>query len=419
LSDAIRRLLERPGWVRLWPLLREKAERLGGVRGTVVLEAASEEERAAVAGLLGLRELPPETLRLRLGRLDQALRSSRLGVGLEEVLTLQGGPLRDLPAERVRETRRRRELLSAARAHPLLDERPELGAWLDDLEASGLLVRLGRGHEAELLDRAFQVLAALPAEGVPLAVLANEILGSSHALDAGRPEATLVVRALAHTADRAPAGSARERRELWERAGVICDDLTTDVLTLGLELRGSCLLAQTSRAFAAAGEPQRLTLRQLARAELEIEKGIVVHVCENPAIVALAADELGPRSSPLVCTGGFPNAAVRTLLRGLEAAGAELVYHGDFDWPGLQIANTLWGELDLRPWRFGAADYRRAAAGAAEVPKLGGTPAEAVWDAELAPAMAEVGKAIEEEAVAAELLGDLVGGSAGGYHEGS
>ena len=31
--------------------VREKAERLGGVRGTVVLEAASEEERAAVADL--------------------------------------------------------------------------------------------------------------------------------------------------------------------------------------------------------------------------------------------------------------------------------------------------------------------------------------------------------------------------------
>lgn len=405
MSGEVARLLARPQLARLWPLVRAKLERMGGVRGTVVLPGASEEERAAVADLLGLKTLPGENVRIGLAQLDQALLASRLGIGLEPAMENLGGPLRNLPAERATTAALRQQLWSDARAHPVVGERPELLSWLEELEASGLFHRLGGGRE--LLEEALAVLAVLPAEGARLAVLANELLGTSHGLDSGQPTATLVLRALAMLGGEPPPASAAERRQLWERWGVVCDDLTTDVLTLGLRPNGDGLLARWLGAFAEAGEPVRITLRQLAGAEIALPAGEVVSVCENPAVVAVAADELGARSAPLVATGGFPNAAVLALLEKLVAGGAELRYHGDFDWAGLRIANALHRRVPFRPWRFGAADYRWAVETSSDAAALTGPPAEAVWDGELSTTMTEVGRAIEEEAVVGELVGDL------------
>jgi uncharacterized protein (TIGR02679 family) len=91
------------------------------------------------------------------------------------------------------------------------------------------------------------------------------------------------------------------------------------------------------------------------------------------------------------------------LLRLLVAAGAELRYHGDFDWGGIRIGNVLFDRLPVRPWRFDTASYRCASAGHL----LTGTPVAARWDDHLADAMTEAGQAVEEELVLDGLLSDL------------
>ncbi|MGI9148995.1 MAG: DUF2399 domain-containing protein [Chloroflexota bacterium] len=77
----------------------------------------------------------------------------------------------------------------------------------------------------------------------------------------------------------------------------------------------------------------------------------VAYVCENPTVVAEAANALGPRSAPRVCCSGNPAGAATVLLRLLDQAGATLLYHGDFDWPGLTIANSIITPFNAGPWR--------------------------------------------------------------------
>lgn len=411
--------LGRPELRRLFAAARERRERLGRVGGRLTLEGASREERRAVADLLGLATLPGESVQVDLRRLDRALRRSRFDVGLDEALIALGGPLRDLPAERREEHRRWRELWAGAAAHPLLERVPALGRWLEALEGEGLLRRLSGEQEADrLLAGALQVLAALPAlrqgtregsaaEALPLPVLASRALGSSHALDPGRPAATLVLRALAVLAGRPAPAAAAERRQLWEWAGVLPDELSCDVLTLGLAPRGGGAVGEALRLLAGAGEPARFTLRQLLAPGLAFPSELTVRVCENPVVVAAAADRWGAAARPLVCIGGQPNQAARRLLGELAGRGGRLLYHGDFDWAGLRIANGLGESLPLTPWRFTAAHYRSALAAGAEGPPLTGPPADAAWDPELAAAMAAAGTAVEEEAVLEELLEDL------------
>jgi uncharacterized protein (TIGR02679 family) len=415
---ALLDLLARPPLRRLWQAARARLERYGAVRGSVRLDDPDAGERRAVADLLGLRALPPaeRPLRVTLAKLDRTLRASRFGVGLKEALELHGGEVRDLPAERAAEEDAWQRFWHRTRDHPLISCRPELVPWLGDVESTGLYRRLaGKGAEEShtLMDRVLAFLAEILGEegggGVRLAVLASRVLGDSHALDAGHRVPALVLRALARLHDRPLPATAADRRELWALAGVVCDDLSCDVLVLGLAPAGDGLLFHTLREHAAAGEPVRVTLRQLAKSPpVRSPAPGPMFVCENPAVVAVAADRLGRRSPPLVCLAGQPDTAARVLLCSLVDGGAELRYHGDFDWGGLRIANALSRAVPWTPWRFTAADYLENA-GRVEHGELTGRPVDAEWDPALRAAMEETGVAVEEEAVIEVLLRDLSG----------
>ncbi len=430
----LERLLERPALKRLWAAATAKLERYGALRGSVRLDLPEDEERRAVADLLGLAGVPPtgHPLRVQLSTLDRALRGSRFAIGLSEALALNRGALRDLPAEQAAEAEQWRRFWDRARRHPVVLKHPRLVPWLEDVESTGLYRRLaGRGPEgdAELLEKVLAVLAELleddPGESggssvrpgsVRLPVLASRALGDSHALDAGHRVPALVLRALARIHRRPYPLTAAERRELWAVAGVVCDDLSCDVLVLGLAPAGEGLLQHTLCRHAEAGEPVRVTLRQLAgNAPVRLPAPARVFVCENPAVVSVAADRLGEGCPPLVCLAGQPDTAAIVLLRALVASGAELHYHGDFDWGGLRIANVLFRALPFSPWRFTAADYLAVARdvepadlkGRSPSVPLRGNPVDAEWDRELRPAMEARGVAVEEEAVIDDLVDDL------------
>jgi uncharacterized protein (TIGR02679 family) len=102
-----------------------------------------------------------------------------------------------------------------------------------------------------------------------------------------------------------------------------------------------------------------LTLRQLRQPPRLRSTGTNISICENPVVTAEAADRLGTAAQLLVCVGGQPGAAAMTLLRNLAEQGAQLRYHGDFDWGGLRIGNVVFGRLPVVPWRFDSAAYLR------------------------------------------------------------
>ncbi|MCY7405071.1 MAG: DUF2399 domain-containing protein [Cryobacterium sp.] len=132
-------------------------------------------------------------------------------------------------------------------------------------------------------------------------------------------------------------------------------------------------------------------------------------VCENPAVVAAAADRFGADVPSLVCVNGQPGAAVIRLLTRLVDGGAVLRYHGDFDAGGLAIARTLAWSAPWLPWRFGAADYRAACESSQSTAAFSGAVGETAWDPDLAVAMEDLRLRVEEESVLSELLGDLGG----------
>ena len=160
-----------------------------------------------------------------------------------------------------------------------------------------------------------------------------------------------------------------------------------------------------------------LTLRQLRCHDEALSAG-PVWICENPVVIAAAADELGSRCPPLVCVGGQPSAAGWRLLDLLAADGSEFRYHGDFDWGGIRIANAVRqrtgrGRSRWHPWRYDRVAYETVATAVAAVhtggrlPRLAGEPVATPWDPGLAAAMARHDIRVEEELSLDTLLADL------------
>jgi uncharacterized protein (TIGR02679 family) len=299
--------------------------------------------------------------------------------------------------------------------------RTELAAWRAWLDATGVARRLAPSpNEAlVLLDQVAAVLRRLPSRGIPIGRLAAECCGDAHALDDGRPAGTLAlsaVRALAGLPFAADV-SADSRRTAWAFVGVHLDDLSSLVLCLGLLGDSHTALGQVLALHRETGQPTVLTLRQLRCHDEALSAGLV-RICENPVVIAAAADELGSRCPPLVCVGGQPSAAGWRLLDLLAAGGAEFRYHGDFDWGGIRIACAVrqragQGQSHWQPWRYDRTAYEAAATAvlavrsATRLPRLAGEPVATPWDPGLAVAMASHDVRIEEELSLDILLADL------------
>nr|WP_246422578.1 TIGR02679 family protein [Nocardiopsis mwathae] len=390
--------------------VRLRLERGEEPTGVIALSTATPDQRAAAQRLLGRPQKPGRSLRVSLDAVDEVLRRSGISPnGLAAAIEALTGPIQVRADAEEAEARAWEEAFTplAKACAP----RPELTSWYQELRSSGLVRRLlgDAASAAPQLAVLAGVVSSLPADGIGLGTFAARTCGDAHALDDGRPLSTLALgaaRALTGT----PAGSGAEwRREAWAAVGLLKDDLSTTVLTIGLPGDTSTATGRALAALHETGQPSVLTLRQLANDPPHpLPAGTPVHICENPAVVAAAADHLGSNCPPLVCTQGQPSAAAVTLLRLLADNGADLRYHGDFDWGGIRIANTLLRRVPWYPWRFSAADYQAAATTNHGTP-LTGTPTPADWDPTLAPSLHKTGLRIEEESVLDRLLDDLSG----------
>lgn len=373
-------------------------------------------EYEALALLIGLPPRPTQSVRIDIARFDAALQEAGMANSLHEALETLDGPI-------VNRAEARAELQS--RWSSITDDQgihPSLYAWLRTTSAVGLLKRVSKQDAQtahQLLQQAHAVMQRLPAQGLTRAQLAAEALGNAHALDNGHAVAAVVLAALQHGAstderEQPPSEEATDEadgvrrpservRDIWARSGVLVNELARPALFLNLPVR------TPSNAPAAPGEPGYLSLRRLVRTPPDWDVADqVVYVCENPNIVSIAADRLGAACAPLVCTDGMPAAAQRVLLKQLSDAGAQLLYHGDFDWAGIHIANNVMKLCECSPWRFGSEHYLQALETAPRKDRdLEATEVAACWDQALTEAMQSRGMAIAEEAVASLLVNDL------------
>lgn len=401
-----------PEYRRLLEAARRSLERTGGdLTRTVTVKIPDDSERRAIIGITG--KYRPEGIRVlavRLADLDHAVHEAT-GEGLARLLERLGPQLKDSPAERRRlADEREAAIRSAEDAFPTA--RGWFHVWIAELAADGSLTRLVNTGETGQLRRAARIIEwverriELRAAPMQLAELAATITGDTKALNHGTTLATLVLRALAFRLGTDRPKTAEERRDLWDRSGVIVDDLASRVLVLNLSADGDGL-GEWLTSAKTYGTPFYVTLHQLVTMPITVRAHQLVHACENPAILRRAAGQLGADAQPLICTEGQPSTAFHRLAAAITKSGGKLAYHGDFDWPGIAIANGIIARHKAYPWRLATADYETAIKNNADYVSLAGTPQPTPWAPTLAAAMTAHGRAVYEESVVDDLIADL------------
>jgi uncharacterized protein (TIGR02679 family) len=417
-SDGrLQRLLGGEHRASLRKRLRQRFERavVEGAVESFRISKLTRDEYAALASLLGRSARFSSSIRVDVRAIDAVMQRAGIATSLCEALEQLDGPI-----------------IHAATARAKLEvvwsnvvdgcHHPSLAEFLRAPAGLGLLKRLSnRVPEvaSQLCCRAEAVLRRLPANGMTRAQLAASVLGDAHALDPGQATATIVLavcrRVIAPALEVEEAQTDRQHRsnaqyemreermrDVWARAGVLVNELARPAMYLNLPN----LDGRSTQAF---GEPGYVSLRSLVRSPTNWGvSGRSVFVCENPNLLAIAADELGARCAPIVCTDGMPGAAQRTLLSQLTRAGAHLRYHGDFDWPGVRIGNHVMRQWAAKPWRFSASEYTASVqSGTCASHPLVGPSVVAAWDEALTSAMETYRLAIAEEGIAVSLLQDL------------
>ncbi|MFD8967882.1 TIGR02679 family protein [Streptomyces sp. NPDC059568] len=418
LPAATRDWLTGPGLTRLWGAVRKRLEGNGvQATGSLQLTAVSAQERNDLSLLLG-KPLTGADVTVRLDALDGRLRTSAAGLGLREVVEELGPPLTDRRAARAGVAAQRRyvwaSLTSSLDASPLAGQE-WTRQWYDVLRRTGVPKGVTPEAAVRTLQQAVQILTVLldpERTGTRgRGELAATATGSAHGLDDGTWLARLVQRGVALAHGTGLPGNAAGRRALWRLVSVTPDEVSSTVLTYGLRPIGGGWREESLRERSAHHAETHLTPRDLLGLRLQLPAATVIHICENPRVVEAAADAACTR--PLVCTSGSAATVVLTLLDALATTGCHFAYHGDFDWPGIALANRIIRRYEALPWRMGAEDYERLAAhsqaeGIPQLP-LDGRPVDANWDPDLAPAMTALGVALHEEATLDLLVEDLSG----------
>jgi len=419
--------------------------RNGGPAGTIVLDDATPEEHNGLSSLIGR---PPGhgALRVRLIDLDNWLQQSGFHCSLEDALTAYAG---ERPGSRAAERSHAQQEVARARDRwrQMLEQAaeglpPDAGGrrWLVD-GAHGipwLLRRFQPGPDAALPEKRALVrtvaaaLSQLPlGEPRRLAVFANDLAGSPHALDPDQEAGRLLTLGLldlygAEAEIDASAGerlSAADRRQLYAHAGLLSETVSSTVAVYNLAAAARRDGSQDPRV---TGPPtlQILPLRSLLQWSSVRSALPDVFIVENPAVFedlvdALEREEQAAGTPTLICTAGWLNLAAWRLLDLLVSTGdvAHFFYSGDFDLAGLRIAGSVRTRyLDrFQPWRLTAEDYRLAdrdegtTASAEELRQLAGLSPDFP---DLVPVIQEAGRWAYQEAITTFLLDDLRNASA-------
>lgn len=421
IDTAEARLQRLLGGDNLSPLrkrLRRRFERapLDGTVDLIRVDKLTFEEHATLASLVGRPCRYSSSMQINVGLVDSLLKQAGIASSLHNALERLDGPIVHLAKAHLREQTAWCAIVDRC-------QHPDLSRLLRTPKGLSLIKRISRQDPSAALQfcrRTEAVLQHLPANGMTRSQLAADTIGDAHGLDEGQAVTKVVLAVLRQNSlpngsngngyeaseDDSSSTQAREAerdRDTWAKVGVLVNELARPALFLNLPT------TNTESYGAPLGEPAYASLRSLLRTSPPWRMADCrIYVCENPNLVAIAADHLGARCAPLVCTEGMPGAAQRCLLSQLTQAGARLLYHGDFDWPGIRIGNHVMRTHGALSWRFSAADYVAATEMlSGQGHPLVGNVTEALWDKDLTTIMQKRRIAIPEEALASSLLQDL------------
>lgn len=401
--------LQRPELQVIW---REYARRLnrGDQPETLTLNNLGNDEQQALADLLGMDRLPGQTMRLSVKKLCKACHVDNTDPFYELAEQL-AGPIVNRKTEREQQQRVKTELwqwLTENLATLPYTNSAQIDLWIEEQRSKGISYQ--RRHEYKIrYKQMLAVLKRLPANGVSLPILAADLLGDPHALDANTALGRLCIDAYCALNELPRDNYSYRLRQQWEWAGVALDGVSSTVLVLGLRNSTADNHSEWLQYSADQQEPVVLTYRQICKwPALALAIGQHAVVLENPSLIEAAADAEFC-NVPVICSAGQPTLAVQTLVRQLQTSGGTVLQHADFDASGLHITRWFQQHTGTTPWKMNNRHYLDAIQNleSPSLPLEKKTLPVTPWDPALSQSMQRYGIYISEEQVREDLLSGI------------
>lgn len=251
------------------------------------------------------------------------------------------------------------------------------------------------------------------AEPVQLAVLSAEITGDPHYFDNTRTAGRLLLKGLACTAGMPESKSAEEEKAVYAKFGIEPDSVSSMTAAVGIRLYKTDMLEHPAfKIFADTGEICLISMANLMEISGANADGKTVIAVENPMVFTALSGAAAEYGCGLICTSGQLKTSGIRLLQMLAESGCKILYAGDFDPEGLQIADKIlcrFSEYDVHVWHMSAEDYNAIEKGD-ELSEKRLNKLNSISSAELAPAVNAVRserRAAYQELLVSQMIYDI------------
>ncbi len=367
-------LKQNPAYNRCMKEFCKKWQSYGRITGTIVLKAASAEEKKAIGGIVGKRFFE-DKINVTFLEFEQGLQKTKFApIDMKKVLEMYFGCTLHTNLEKRQQKKNEKEKFFDELYEGFQEDMGEdSGAvrWICDVKDSKkygyhILVKEHEKGNREAIQLARNVGKALvllenlaDGEEKLLAVLSSEVSGNPHYFDMGKTTAQLLTYAVCRWKGCEYPQGAYEWRRCMAEAGVISDSIASMVHAYGVCIETKDGVHEAYDAFRKRKEPYVITaenLKTVVRASAVHNK---VYVVENEMVFLYLLEHCRNQDITCLCTSGQLRAAAFGLLSLLIQSGATIFYSGDLDAEGMGIADRLWQKYGdaICLWRMGEQDY--------------------------------------------------------------
>lgn len=364
-----------PEFARIFAAMRKKWESLGRTAGRVVLPSVTEKEKRVLESFLGI-SLSEGQASFSMAEFEKALQETKYGgISLRELLELYFGEPLTANQEKRRNRKDREEEFWEALREEFQNKGTggwEAASWIGEMREqknSGYSIVMREYHRSErsageMLRQAASCLALSSQKGpeVRLSVLAAKTTGNPHALDRQTALGALLSYALCRRLGSEFPQNARMWKELYEKNGILTDELSSTVAAYGIHLVTEQGLHPAYEGYLAQREPCVISMANLGnviRAYGETDK---IYIVENEMVFSELLETVSEYPAAVLCTSGQPRTAAYRLMELLCRSCCSFWYAGDLDPEGLDIADRIWRTFPDRVhiWRMDGRDYYKA-----------------------------------------------------------
>lgn len=372
LEEAIEYFKINPGYLRLFKGIKNKYISYGEMKGNVVINNPSFQEREALSGLMKKDYSRNKSISINISKVQEKLDNTRFaGIDLKDLID-------NFFKEEIlskTENKHKYEVELTNFFNEILSEYRDTFVYKffsEIIESkNNVYYNLKKYYNKdkvslkEALESVCKGINNLPKENIRIPVFASNVINNPHGFDRKNLAGKIFILFLSYINNIPFPRNSEELSELYYKNHLLIDDVSNMVLCkniLGFVEERDCYGTENkaiqgdkskfkpvySKHDGLAGfwkynEPLYLTIYNLSNISFikKSEKFEKVLVVENPAVFMEVVEKCEDKNLPLVCTYGQVKLAAIILLDLLVEAGYGLVYSGDIDPEGIQIADKL------------------------------------------------------------------------------